>query len=196
MKEKQKARFKTTKKKVSWKYIAGTILGTFALAASFELLTDALLANVTILFGFFILLGVIVIGILFDIIGVAVTSASDVVFHAMAADKISGAKESFTLIKHAEKVSSICNDVVGDVCGIVSGGISAVILTAVNIGGITGESVWVSLVMTGVVSALTVGGKAIGKVFAISYNSSIVYLVGRIIHFFKRFRFAGKKEGK
>lgn len=189
MNKSKKPRFKTSKKQVSFKYVAGIALGTFALAASIEALTDTLLANVYILFGFLILLAVIFIGIIFDIIGIAVTSASDIPFHAMAADKIKGAKEGINLIKNAEKVSNICNDVVGDVCGIVSGGISAVIVAGINFGGVSGDSLWVSLLMTGLVSALTVGGKAIGKFFAMSYNSYIVFYVGNILHFFKKLKF-------
>lgn len=61
------------------------------------------------------------LGILFDIIGVAVTAADPRPFHSMAAHKEPGAKEALVLLRNAGRVSSVCNDVVGDICGIVSG---------------------------------------------------------------------------
>ena len=68
------------------------------------------------------------LGILFDIIGVAVTAADPRPFHSMAAHKEPGAKEALVLLRNAGRVSSVCNDVVGDICGIVSGTTTAVIV--------------------------------------------------------------------
>ena len=68
------------------------------------------------------------LGILFDIIGVAVTAADPRPFHSMAAHKEPGAKEALMLLRNAGRVSSVCNDVVGDICGIVSGTTTAVIV--------------------------------------------------------------------
>ena len=55
------------------------------------------------------------LGILFDIIGVAVTAADPRPFHSMAAHKEPGAKEALVLLRNAGRVSSVCNDVVGDI---------------------------------------------------------------------------------
>ena len=65
----------------------------------------------------FIYLFFIFLGILFDIIGVAVTSSDDKIFHSMSARKVRGAKVAVKFHKNAEKVSSFCCDVVGDICG-------------------------------------------------------------------------------
>lgn len=43
------------------------------------------------------------------------------------------------------------------------------------------RSVILSLVITGCVSSLTIGGKAIGKTFAISHSEDIVFLTGRVL---------------
>ncbi len=63
-------------------------------------------------------------------------------------------------------MSSVCNDVVGDICGIVSGTTAAVIVirlqTALDM-----RSVLVSVAVTALISGLTIGGKALGKTFAI-----------------------------
>ena len=132
---------------------------------------------------FLILLAIVLIGIVFDIIGVAVTSADEKPFHSMAARKVPGGLEAIRLLRNAERVSSICNDVVGDICGVVSGSASATIAAQVlqNF-----DFTWpqiVSLLMSALVAGLTVGGKAIGKTFAINSCTQIVSGVGSVIYF-------------
>ena len=56
----------------------------------------------------------IALGIVFYMIGVAVTAADPKPFHSMAAHKEKGGKEAIRLLSNANRVSSICNDVVGD----------------------------------------------------------------------------------
>jgi CBS domain containing-hemolysin-like protein len=117
----------------------------------------------------------------------AVATADEKPFHSMAARKVSGAHEAIRLLRNAERVSSICNDVVGDICGVVSGSasatIAALILAEVDLGWPRG----VSLVMSALVAGLTVGGKAIGKTIAVKSCTQIVHLVGRVIHGWNRF---------
>ena len=133
------------------------------------------------------MLAIIFLGILFDVIGMAVATADEKPFHSMAARKVPGAHEAIRLLRNAERVSSICNDVVGDICGVVSGSasatIAALILTSVDVGWPRG----VSLVMSALVAGLTVGGKAIGKSIAVKSCTKIVHLVGRVIHGWNRF---------
>ena len=145
---------------------------------------------------FIILLVIIFIGILFDIIGVAVTSADEKPFHSMAARKVPGALEAIRLLRNAEKVGSICNDVVGDICGVISGSASATIAAQVlqNF-----EFTWprlASLIMSALVAGLTVGGKAIGKGLAIQSCTTIVHFVGRLIHQMQRIPKIFRRETK
>ncbi|MFQ9126695.1 MAG: hypothetical protein ACLR4Z_07780 [Butyricicoccaceae bacterium] len=70
--------------------------------------------------------------------------------------------------RNAEKVSSICNDVVGDICGIISGATGALIVDTYHLRcDVRRLKVAVSLLITGLVSALTIGGKAAGKGIAV-----------------------------
>ena len=131
---------------------------------------------------FLILLIIIFVGIIFDIIGMAVASADEKPFHSMASRKVPGASDAIKLLRNAERVSSICNDVVGDICGVISGSasatIAALILANVRIG-------WpraVSLVMSALCAGLTVGGKAIGKTVAVNSATAIVHGVGKMIY--------------
>ena len=126
------------------------------------------------------------LGILFDIIGVAVTAADPRPFHSMAAHKEPGAKEALVLLRNAGRVSSVCNDVVGDICGIVSGTTTAVIVVRLQTAFALPESVLLSVAVTALVSGLTIGGKALGKTVALNKSTSVVYWVGRFLHLFHR----------
>ena len=99
-----------------------------ALSGLLSLSSEAILENAGLLLALLILALFIGLGILFDIIGVAVTAADPRPFHSMAAHKEKGAKEALKLLRNADRVSSVCNDVVGDICGIVSGATGAVIV--------------------------------------------------------------------
>ena len=154
---------------------------TMFISGMITLVSDQLMARSSMAIAFLILLLIVLIGIVFDIIGVAVTSADEKPFHSMAARKVPGAMESIRLLRNAERVSSICNDVVGDICGVVSGSASATIAVQIlrNF-----EVTWpqiVSLLMSALVAGFTVAGKALGKTFAIGSCTDIVTMVGRTL---------------
>ena len=132
-----------------------------------------------------ILLLFIGLGIVFDIIGVAVTAADPKPFHSMASHKEKGAKQALMLLRSADRVSSVCNDVVGDICGIVSGATGAVIVAQLQTG-FHVQSVLISVGVTALVSGLTIGGKAVGKPFAMKQSTRVVYLAGRFLYLFRR----------
>ena len=132
-----------------------------------------------------VLIAFIALGIVFDMIGVAVTAADPKPFHSMAAHKEKGAKEALMLLRNASQVSSVCNDVVGDICGIVSGTTAAVIVVRLQ-EALSLRSVMVSVAVTALISGLTIGGKALGKTFAMKQSTKVVYWAGRFLHVFHR----------
>ena len=171
---------KERNKAIRW--VLAVFIATIVVSGIISLASEEIMSASTMPVAFIILLTIIFVGILFDIIGVAVTSADEKPFHSMAARKVPGALESIRLLRNAEKVGSICNDVVGDICGVVSGSASATIAAQVlqNF-----EFTWprlASLLMSALVAGLTVGGKAIGKGLAINSCTKIVHLVGLTIH--------------
>jgi hypothetical protein len=132
-----------------------------------------------------ILVIVMGLGIFFDLIGTSTITALESSFHAMNSKKISGAKEAIYLIKNSNKISSICNDVIGDICGIISGGIGAVL--AISITTRFGfNNTLVSIIISSFISSITVGGKAIFKQVAIKRSTSIVFTVGKFLAIFSR----------
>ena len=175
------------------KWVITIFFVTILISGVISLVSDQVMANSSLAVAFVILFLIIFLGIVFDIVGMAVATADEKPFHSMAARKVPGAHEAIRLLRNAERVSSICNDVVGDICGVVSGSasatIAALILTNVDIGWPRG----VSLVMSALVAGLTVGGKALGKTVAVKSCTTIVHNVGRIINAINHFTDKKKK---
>ena len=164
------------------KWVIGIFFATILISGTISLVSDEVMANSSLAVAFGILLAIIFLGILFDIIGMAVATADEKPFHSMAARKVPGAQEAIRLLRNAERVSSICNDVVGDICGVVSGSASATIAALILTNAEVGWPRGISLLMSALVAGLTVGGKAIGKNIAVKSCTSIVHTVGKILH--------------
>ncbi|MDF2523872.1 MAG: hypothetical protein K0R31_1513 [Clostridiales bacterium] len=165
-----------------WVIIITTI--SFFLSVFLSFFSTNILEQADLVIASIVVLTIILIGILFDIIGIAVTAADEAPFHAMGSRKLYGARESIKLIRNADKVSNFCNDVVGDICGIISGTASAYIVTILAGGQTVSETSVAALGITGLVASMTVGGKAIGKSIAIENSNFIIYKVGVISKFF------------
>ena len=155
------------------------------LSAALSFASDQALDGAGLAVAFVVLLSFILLGIVFDIIGVSVTAADEKPFHSMAARKTPGAREALNLIRKADKVSSFCNDVVGDICGIISGSTGAVIVVQIQ-SALGAPGIVISLAVTALTSGLTIGGKALGKSFAIAKSTAVLQLVGRFLHLFSR----------
>ena len=156
---------------------------TFFVSGTISFVSDRIMEASSMVVAFLILMVIVLLGIIFDVVGVAVTSADEKPFHSMAARKVPGSIEAIRLLRSAERVSSICNDVVGDICGVVSGAASATIAAQILRGFSFSWPQMVSLLMSALVAALTVGGKAVGKTVAISSCTEIVSGVGKILYF-------------
>ena len=178
------------------RWVITIFLVTIVVSGTISLLSDLIMSGSSMPVAFLILLIIIFVGIVFDIIGMAVASADEKHFHSMAARKVPGAQESIRLLRNAERVSSICNDVVGDICGVVSGSASATIAASILSNFDFSWPQVVSLVMSALVAGLTVGGKAVGKGIAVSSCTQIVYGVGRLLYFLRHFRQSSGKRNK
>ena len=157
---------------------------TMLISGAITFISDEIMLRSSMIVAFLILLAIVVIGIVFETIGLAVTSANEKPFHSMAARKVPGAIEAIRLLRNAERVSSICNDVFGDICGVVSGSASATIAAQILRNFELSASSIVPLFMSALVAGLTVSGKAIGKAIALRSCTEIVSGVGKIIYTF------------
>lgn len=134
-----------------------------------------------------IIVVVIGVGIVFDMIGVAVLTSKEANLHAKASKKMKGAKQAIILLKNSTKVASVCNDVIGDICGIVSGALGAVLTVAIaSLFDFEAAATITTVIVTAVISACTVGFKAVFKEVATKNSDSIVFTVGKIISIFKK----------
>lgn len=170
-------------KKSKWIYFV--FLCTFILSMSFGYITNLISLHSNIIITILIVFIVIVLGIIFDMMGASILTSKESTFHAKNAKKIKGAEEAIKLIKNNDKVSSVCNDIVGDICGIISGGLGAVL--ALNVSEkLNIDSALSTMIIAAIISALTVGGKAIFKNIAIKNADSIVFNVSKILAIFKK----------
>jgi len=188
------ARKRERQKAIRW--VVTIFIVTIFISGGISLLSDVVMALSSMAVAFLILLLIIAVGIVFDIIGMAVATADEKPFHSMAARKVPGAQEAIALLRNAERVSSICNDVVGDICGVVSGSASATIAAQILSNFDFSWPQIVSLAMSALAAGLTVGGKAIGKSFAVNSCTNIVHTVGRLVYSLNRMKRMFRKKKK
>ncbi|HLR20434.1 MAG TPA: hypothetical protein VK087_00375 [Tissierellaceae bacterium] len=168
--------------KYNIKWVLTITIWTFILAIIFSILSENLVKNLNLLFAFFTLNIIIIIGIIFDIIGIAITRAEEKPFHSMASKRIKEARIAIYLIRNAGPVSNFCNDVVGDISGIISGAIGAnLIYKLIRIYNFK-NSTLLSILITASTAALTVGGKALGKSIALIHYETIIIKLSQFIN--------------
>ncbi len=173
------------KKNNNIRWIITITVLAFLITVVFSLTSTELLENVNILVGIIIIFVFIIIGVLFDIIGVAVASSNPEPFHAMASRKVHGANTAKKMIKNSAKVSSFCNDVIGDICNIISGSAGLVVANSIAIK-TNIDATLSTLLITSIIAALTIGGKALGKDLAVSKSEYIVTKVTKVLYIFKK----------
>ncbi len=173
--------------------------GLFITFISFTLSILILFASTSIFraispqFAFIVVLVIILVGVIFDVIGMAVTAADETPFHSMASKRLRGAKQSIMLLRNSPRVSSFCNDVVGDICSVVSGAAGTAIVYRVFS---RSEQVsFIEVIAGAFIAALTVGGKGFAKNIGINNANYIVYKVGRILSFFSYSKSKKKSKG-
>lgn len=170
-------------KKSNTRWIVIIISIAFILSLLLSIMTSMLFRNMSLIIAIIITFFFILLGIIFDIIGVSATCADIEVFHAKAARKIRGGKVGVRLIKNASKVSSICCDVVGDICGIISGS-AGVLIVALMIEISNYNEIIISAIVMALISSLTIGGKAIGKEIAIKRKNEVINIVSKFLSIF------------
>ena len=167
------------KKQNTW--IITVFIITFLLSIIFSFLSNAIVIKLNNVLLSICLLITIAIGIFFDVIGTSTISARESTFHSLNARKVRGAREAIIIIKNANKVSSICNDIVGDVCGIISGSIGAFL--AISLSSYINATL-ISVIISAIISSLTVGGKAYFKIIAIKNANQILMKVSKVLSIF------------
>ena len=174
------------KEKSNYNWIFKITFLAFFISLFFSFASESVIPNVNIIIGIILVILFIFIGVLFDMIGIAVTAADEAPFHSMNSRKIKGANVGVVFKKNADKVSSFCCDVIGDVCGIISGAagttIAAILVTQFKF-----NTLFTSITVAAIIAAITIGGKAIGKSFAINKSNIVLYEFAKFIsNFYKK----------
>jgi len=179
-KQDKKKRIKADKK---WLLIV-TVL-SFVISLCMSLVSELIIPNAVIAISVFLVLMFIFIGVIFDIIGLSVATADEKIFHSMATKKVKGAKEAIKLINNKDKFSSFFNDVIGDICGVVSG--SCGLAISIKLSTLIGSSqIVTTIIITSIISALTIGGKAFGKSIAINNCNEILFEFSKFLSIFSK----------
>ena len=176
---------KSKKEMFDMKWVLFIVGISFTLSIIMSLISQAIIPHLNILLGILVTLIFVFIGILFDIIGVSVTSADENVFHSMSSRKVFGANRAVNFKKNSEKVSSFCCDVVGDICGIISGACGGTIALLIS-NSFNYSLIVVGLLVTATIASLTIGGKAIGKSIAINNSNIILFRFAKFISYFHK----------
>ncbi|MDR6224643.1 hypothetical protein [Desmospora profundinema] len=158
---------------------------TALLAMVLSLVSSSFLNGLPWQGGLLVVLFIVLIGVFFDMLGIAATAAEERPFHAMASKKVAGARQSIGIVRKADQFANFCNDVIGDISGVVSGAagfaVAAALILSMDLP--SGSHFMAETLLIGFISALTVGGKALGKSLAIRYANEMVFQMGRIFYF-------------
>lgn len=174
---------KISKKKYNYKWVFIITLWTFVLAIIVSIITESVMRSFNMLLAFITLISIVLLGVVFDIIGIAVAASNEKSFHSMAANNIKEAKYSIRIVRNAGPVSNFCNDVIGDISGIISGAAGTIIVyKLITTYGFNNDAI-LSVIATAFIASLTVGGKAFGKEIAINSSEKIVFYVGKVLMF-------------
>ena len=176
-----RSREKKTKKKSNTPWIIAAFTMSFFITVILSAVSDKVVNALSLIVSAIVLVAIIALGILFDIIGLAVTTADIKPFNSMAARRLKTGQKAVWLINNAEKVSSFCNDIVGDIAGVVSGATGAGIAVKLFIDMDADIAFLLTLALTSLISAVTVGGKAMGKSVAIKHSTGIVMAAAKIL---------------
>ncbi|MHB1652205.1 MAG: hypothetical protein ACYCVD_06965 [Desulfitobacteriaceae bacterium] len=189
----------SNRRRKSFKHLSLVFVGTFIIAGIAGGSAELLMKHTSLLVAWLFLLVIILIHIIFDVIGIAATAATEVPHHARAANRVYGAKQAVALVRNADLVANFANDIVGDVTGTLSGAMAAsIVIDAIRYyPRLAMGEVWVNTGMLALVASVTVTGKALGKSFAMHEANEIMATVGRILATIERITglsFTGRKK--
>ena len=172
---------------------------TIVMSCLFSLFSQTILSSMGIIMAIITIFFFIILSVVFDMVGTAITCTTED-FFLRRLNKESGATVALSMKKNSEKVCSFCNDVVGDICGILSGACGACVIL-----GITshikndGIVVLVSSLVSAVIAGLTIFSKAIMKSYAINNANEFILKIGKKIektYFYKKYKKTVDKETK
>lgn len=163
------------------RWVIKITLFTFAGAVVCSFISQLTTSRSDITVSVMLLAFMLLVSIIFDGIGLSVASCTPEKLQRYARFK----KQydiALRLIANAEKVNNICADVIGDMCGILSGACGASIVLQLCQSGQFAR--WTAIIVSSVIAAITVGGKASFKKIAVKNSEELVFMSARILSVF------------
>ena len=168
-----------------WRWPLIVLVLSFCLSLVFGVASELALSGAGIAVSIVVIVVFLVLSIFADMVGVAVTAADLYPFRAMASKKVRGSKEAIKLINNADKVASVCADVIGDICGILSGAAGATVTIAlINDSMSNFVTIVIASLVSAVIAALTIFGKAMCKKYSMKHAEKIILLIGKCLSIF------------
>ncbi len=194
------------KSTVSGRYILSVGIASFLLAIVFTYFSEYFTSELnSVILALVFLLFVILINIAADVVGTAVTAASHVPFNAKSAKRVRGAPHGLQLIKNADKVANLTNDMLSDITTTVGGALGISIALQISNINHAVSQFWLNILITAFIAAVIVSSKAFSKKIALSHPNDVIFFVGRIMARieettgyspFKKKRTHGNKRGE
>lgn len=189
--EKRKSSFK-----LSFAWPLKVLLLTFCFSVGFSIFSQIINSKVGAVLSVLIILVFLFVGVVFDIIGVATTVCERGVFKSLAESGDGVAHLAFKLSSNSEKVSSFCCDIIGDICGVLSGSAGASLIVKLHFSYSGAGLILLSTITSAIIASLTVFFKALGKTIAIGKSHSIVYRLCKFLNIFIRKKKHAEKQKK
>ncbi len=167
---------------VSGRYIALVGIGSFLLAIIFTFISEYFASRLnSIILSLVFLVFIVLINIAADLVGTAVTAASHVPFNAKAAKRIRGAPHGLQLIRNADRVANLTNDMLSDITTTVGGALGISIVVQIIKLAPNASQFWLNILITAFIAAVIVSGKAYSKKIALSHPDDVIFFVGRFL---------------
>lgn len=173
----KKLRKKKSNKELIWGFVV--LVLSFLLTLLFSYISEVFVADSSLIIGFIAMIVLLILNVSCDVLANAVLSAPVESYLSMASQKVRGAKRAVKMCKNAPKIASIFADVIGDICGIVSGSVAATLALAIYNNGFSASELFCSILISAIIGALTVGGKAFFKIVAVKKSKQIVFFVAK-----------------
>lgn len=173
--------------KNSTKWAFKVFILSISLSIIFSLVSQSLLPSLSPFFSIFVIVFFVFVSVIFDMVAVAFTSINKEQLDKFKNEN--GYVIAVKLCERADKVASFGGDVVGDICGILSGAGGVSLVVNMNIQD-TNLNLVVTCLVSSLIAGITIFCKAIMKTYALQNCEQIAIMTGVYLEasFFNRMR--------
>ena len=173
--------------KNSTKWAFKVFILSISLSIIFSLVSQSLLPSLSPFFSIFVIVFFVFVSVIFDMVAVAFTSINKEQLDKFKNEN--GYVMAVKLCERADKVASFGGDVVGDICGILSGAGGVSLVVNINIQN-TNLNLVVTCLVSSLIAGITIFCKAIMKTYALQNCEQIAIMTGVYLEasFFNRMR--------